>query len=242
MNPFQDLIPKSKISPTNPFADLIPGNQNFQDSPKESYEEPGFFKGIARDVVKPFARLGTNVVQAGQIATGNKTTQPFSGNFLGEVKPVGQEGSFGERLKDTVGVGLQVASNIPVAKGAGLTYQGLKTAVKSKALLPTLTKAAIPLVKEGVFAGTSYGTGKALEEGESIPQSLWSGVKTGVAGAIAAPVLGLGLPLALRGTKNIPKIKSVLTPEAEGIMNRVARLNRMEHILKKQEILEHRNR
>jgi len=209
---------------------------NINNLPKDSYkvvsgeipspyqEEPGFFKGVARDIVKPFARLGTNLVNTGQIIAGQEQTQPFSGNFLGEVKPVGQEGTFGERLKDTLGTGLQVASNIPLAKGAGLTYQGLKTAVKSKALLPTLKTATMPLVKEGIFGGGAYGTGKALEEQQGVGGTLKSGALGALAGGIFAPVIGLGLPLATRGVRNIPKIKSALTPESSSIMNRVARL------------------
>src|SRR3990167_632115 len=209
---------------------------NINNLPKDSYkvvsgeipspyqEEPGFFKGVARDIVKPFARLGTNLVNTGQIIAGQEQTQPFSGNFLGEVKPVGQERTFGERLKDTLGTGLQVASNIPLAKGPGLTYQGLKTAVKSKALLPTLKTATMPLVKEGIFGGGAYGTGKALEEQQGVGGTLKSGALGALAGGIFAPVIGLGLPLATRGVRNIPKIKSALTPESSSIMNRVARL------------------
>jgi len=188
-------------------------------------EEPGFFKGLARDIVKPFARFATNAVNVAQIATGNKTTKPFSGSFLGDVKPVGQEGSFGEQLKDTFGASLQVASNIPMAKGAGITYQGLKTAVKSKALLPTLAKATVPLIKEGSLAGGAYGTGKALEEQQGVGGVLKSGALNSLAGGIIAPVAGIGLPLLARGIKNVPKIKSALTPESSNIMNRVAPLS-----------------
>jgi len=167
-----------------------------------SKPEQGFLKGVAKDIIKPFARFGTNLINAGQIALGKKETQPFSGDFLGEVKPVGQEGSFGQKLRDTVGSSLQVASNMPLTKGAGLSYQGLKTALKG-GIKPALKQAVVPLAKEGAFGGGQYGLGKGLEEQESIPQALKSGAVGALTGAISAPVIGTALPLVGAGARGI---------------------------------------
>jgi len=221
MNPFQDLIPQQNTGMTsgnNPFQDLIPQQKQVTE------KKPSFFGSIARDIIKPVARIGTNAVNAAQIIANKPTTQPFSGSYLGDVEAVGQSGNFGKDLKDSLGVGLQIASNLPVAKAGSLTVQGIKTAAKAGKLLPTLTKAASPLFKEGAIAGGGYGVGKGLEDNKTFGQTLGQGAIGAIGGGLTAPILGLGIPGAIRGVKNIPKIKGALTPEAPNIMNRVARL------------------
>lgn len=163
--------------------------------------EHGFLGNLAKDVVKPFARLGTNVAQVGQILSGDEpTAQPFSGNFLGEVTPVGQQENFGEAVKDSLGTGLQIASNIPLSKSAGLSYQALKQTFQQggvKALAPM----AKNLAKEGALYGGAFSTGAALEEQKSIPRALGEGALGAGVGALAAPVIGTALPVLGRGFK-----------------------------------------
>ncbi len=161
----------------------------------------GFLGNVAADIVKPFARMGTNLVNAGQIIAGQETTKPFSGSFLGDVKPVGMEDGGGlsvKNLKDSIGVGADIASNIPMVKGAGITFNLLKDATKSGGM-SALKKAAVPLVKEGVAAGSLFSGGKALQENKTLGQTLIDTAIGGAVGGVSAPVFGAGGALLGKG-------------------------------------------
>ena len=186
--------------------------------PVETPKEPTFLGGIVRGMLKTPARIATNVVQAGQTALGKEKTQPFSGDYLGEVKPIGQEGTFGEKLKESVGAGLEMASYIPITKGVGLGYQGLQSAIKSKTIMPTLKAVIKPLAAEGAVGGGLTMAGSALQEQKSIPRSLLEGAGGAVAGSILAPALGTALPILTGTLKGISKkVASYLDPEKAAI-------------------------
>lgn len=88
------------------------------------------FNDLVKPLIKDTARLGTNVLNAGQTAIGHKTTQPFSGGFLGDVTPVGadQNKSFGQNLGDAAKTGLDIGLTVGApgeAKIADETIAGL---------------------------------------------------------------------------------------------------------------------
>ena len=174
---------------------------------------PSFGGQVVRGIVKPFARLGTNAVQAAQIRK-NPNAQPFSGNFLGEVKAVGQSGNFGKDILDSIGVGAEIGSNFIGGGGAasavkagakGLIKQGIKTGAKT-----------------GFQAGTAYGFGAGLQDQEdkNIGQILGNTAIQTIKGAVAGTATGT----ALGGVTGLIAKPSALLPKGENIMNRVARL------------------
>lgn len=161
----------------------------------------GFLGNMAAGVVKPFAREATNLVQAGQLITGNKSTEPFSGPFMGRVKPVGQEN--GGRLdmanlKDALGTGAEMASNLPMTRGAGLTWDIMKNVATSQARTgaekymarQALKDTVLPLIGSGAAAGGMSAGGSSLQRNEDAGQFA---VSTGIGattGAITAPLFG----------------------------------------------------
>lgn len=111
-----------------------------QNSTPATDEQPGFLHSLASGIIKTPARLATNVVQAAEVATGNKKTTPFSGKFLGDVQPVGNTGKgFVSDVKDSVGSGAELGSYLI---GGGEAKAGLE-ALKSGEVLAKPTLKAI---------------------------------------------------------------------------------------------------
>jgi len=85
----------------------------------------GFGGKLVSGFIKPYARLATNLVNTGQVIANKPLTKPFSGKFLGDVTRVGEGIQVGENplskenkkaIKDSVGVGLRVGSDIATPK------------------------------------------------------------------------------------------------------------------------------
>lgn len=161
--------------------------------------EKGLLGDIAAGTVKPFARLTTNLINAGQIALGRKETNPLSGKFLGEVERVGNTGKgFLADVKDAVGAGAEVASNIPIFKGAGLTYDVLRGATKASGR-SILKKAVVPLIKEGAVAGGLMRGGEALQKDKKVGGVLLDAGIGALGGATLAPIFAGAGALAGKG-------------------------------------------
>ena len=152
--------------------------------------DKGFLGNLAADILRPGARLATNLVNAWQIGWGEKQTDPFSGSFFGQVDRVGNTGKgFVADLKDATGVGLEVASNIPIAKGGKLTFDVFKSALKPGGMR-ALRAAAIPVIVEGAAGGGMVGAGQALQEDKGAEGVLLDTLKGSAIGAAAAPAVG----------------------------------------------------
>lgn len=161
-------------------------------------ETPSFGTSVARGLLKTPARLATNLINAGQIALGQEQTQPFSGKLLGEVKPVGTEGTFGQRLKESVGAGLELASYVPVTKGvSGIA----KATLGQKAL-----KGAGVGLKEGALGGAMGEFGRATSEGADLEEATVKGLGGGLAGGVLGGAIGGVAPLVAKGLGFKPKI------------------------------------
>lgn len=185
-------------------------------------KQDGFLETVAKNVVSPFARLGVNAVKAGQMIAGQKVdpAKPMNVPWLGQVKPVGQEGSFGRRVLDAVGVGTEVAANVipttaparavvPLAKATikGAVMQGLKTGARS-----------------GLVTGALYGAGKELQNPEATAGSVLRNTALGgVTGGITGGVIGGALPLPVAAVKGIT---NAVKPTK--IMQRVARVHALD--------------
>ena len=185
-------------------------------------KQDGFLETVAKSVVSPFARLGVNAVKAGQIIAGQKVdpAKPMNVPWLGQVKPVGQEGSFGRRVLDAVGVGTEVAANVipttapvrsvvPLAKATirGAIGQGLKTGIRS-----------------GAVTGALYGAGKELQNPEATVGSVLGNTAIGgVTGGVTGGVIGGALPLPVAAVKGVT---NAVKPTK--IMQRVARVHALD--------------
>lgn len=195
--------------------------------PTAASEQPkdGFFNSLAKDIVRPFARLGVNVAKAAQIVTpgGGKvdTAAPVNIPWLGPTKAVGQEGSFGQRLKDSFGTGLEAASTVvPTPVGiAGVAKAGLKGKI---------LKGIGTGVKSGAVSGTLYGAGREMQNADSTFGSVAKEAVTGGAiGAVVGGVIGGASSTVGAGVRGTTKLVTQKGRQeiAENTMGRVARIN-----------------
>lgn len=171
--------------------------------PEQPKKEQGFLKSIASSIIKPFARAGTNLINSAEIALGKKETQPFSGNFLGEVKPIGDTGrGFVADVKDSIGTGAEIASNIiGPSGGVSVVKQGLKGLVKQGLKEGT---------KFGAITGGSYSLGESLQNaGNSASDVAYDTLFGTALGGLAGGVLGASTPIIARGASNVRKFANV---------------------------------
>jgi len=188
-----------------------------QTANQETQSKPGFLQSVAAGIVRPFARLGTNLINAGQEIVGAPTTQPFSGKFLGDVTPVGMANGGGlsvQNLKDSVGTGLELGSYLIGGEGAGgVVETGLKGLLK---------QSIIQGAKVGATAGAMQGAGQSLTENQGIGNTLLNtgigAVTGGVTGGVLGGITG-GIGLLKNGSpvnegENLVKLNDTLSPKA----------------------------
>jgi hypothetical protein len=157
-------------------------------------EQPGIVQGMVRSVASPFMRLTANAVNAVEGKSGAKATPVSFGSYLGNATPVGQQGTFGQKLKDAIGTGAEIASNIPAVGGtaaAGRATLGgfLKTAAKTGA-------------KAGAATGALSAGGQALEANKSLGETAKESALGGAAGA----ALGAANPALAGASMKAPKV------------------------------------
>ncbi len=148
--------------------------------------EPSMGGNILRGIIKPAAKITTAPISAAQELLGKKETQPLSSNYLGKVYAPGRNPNtttVAGSLKDTAGTFLEVASNIPIAKGITLAREPIKQFLK---------QTAPKLAKEGFVQGVLQNAGEQLQQNatEGRKFSIGDVAKSGVTSAVAAPVLG----------------------------------------------------
>lgn len=182
----------------------------FSDIPKK---EPSKIKEVGKNVLagilKTPARYATNAVQAYQIATGKPQTEPFSGEFLGRVAPMGTGETFRQQVGDAIGGGIELASYIPVARSAKIGYQASKTG------LPFVIK---ELAKEGAVGGLLGSTGSGIQEAavenkQINPSDI---VKATAFGAFLNPLIGVSARYIGQKLGNKPPVKVDVTSETTG--------------------------
>lgn len=167
---------------------------------------PTFVGGIVRDIAKPFAQIGNSVSQVIDTLEGKApTSEPFSGNYLGQVGRVGQgfdpaQGITPENIKavkQSAGAGAEVASNFI---GGGALPDIAETGLKG-----LLKKSIIKGAKEGAIVGGIQGTGQALEENKSLGGTLLGAGTGTIGGTLFGGLLGSASPLTKllgSGTQN----------------------------------------
>lgn len=202
-----------------------------QNQPVQENQD-GFFNSVAKNIARPFAREAVNVASAlnevgniGRLGYGLVTGKPIeqvqlqpqikSANlpWLGETKGVGMEGTFGQRVKDALGTGAEIASTVvPVGKAPAIA----KATLGGKILQGATTG-----LKAGTAGGALYGFGSELQNPESTVGSVaGSTVLNAFIGGASGGVLGGLLPVPAATFKGAKKlIKSFAPTETmEGVI------------------------
>lgn len=159
---------------------------------------PGRFAATARNTIENvpevFKKPKEPILRGETIKQYSERTSPKlkqtaerslnAGNYVGSYKPLSNESSMKSQVKDTVGLGLEAASYLPVVEGVKIASTGIKAGAKG------LLKNIVPLAKEGFTQGLLQGAGSALQEDKSTKDVLKGALTSGVTNAIAAPILG----------------------------------------------------
>lgn len=185
----EDLLKKHNV--TQDQVTSFGSEQSIQNSLQEleKKQEPTFAGKILRETVRPLANVATNVVNAGQIALGKEETQPFSGEYLGEVEGLGKldmtKGFTPENikvLKDSVKAGVDIGALLAGGGGAGTVA---KTGVKQG-----IIQAAKAGAKTGSIVGGTSGLATGLEEDATLGSTLANTALGAVSGGVVGGVLG----------------------------------------------------
>ena len=141
--------------------------------------------------------------------------------WLGDVKPVGQEGTFTERAKDIAGEALKVTSTVlPVGGGA--------VGVGRATLAGKIGRGALVGARSGAVGGGLYGLGEGLQQKDAtIGGTVGSTALGATTGLLTGAALGTALPAIPAVTKSIARIssKSGRTNYGIKLMNQIARVD-----------------
>lgn len=234
---FEDLL---KLHNTTPDKVTSYGSdESVQNSIKKLEEKQKTFGGkVLRETIRPLANVATNVVNAGQIALGKEETQPFSGEYLGEVKGLGKldmtKGFTPENikvLKDSVKAGVDIGL---LLSGGGNAVKTAQTGLKEGIIQGVKTGA-----KTGAIVGGTSGLSTGLEEDATLGSTLKNTALGTVIGGASGAVLGAipggvkaGTSLVNKGTKNLakntaktvetktPKLLSIFTGEDNAVIEK----------------------
>ena len=189
-----------------------------------------FAKDVAKEVASPFARYAANVVKAGQAAQNVGTllkegpsgdwrgklkdvdASPVNIPLYGEAKPVGMEGSFGKRLTDSLGTGIEAASVVVPAMKAPAFLNAARVGKYGSAIATGATA--------GGQGGALFGFGRGLQEDKGLGGAATDALVYGGLGALGGAAFGgaIGLPGAVyRGVSQRSNV-------AANIMTRNARI------------------
>lgn len=170
--------------------------------------KPTFAGNVIRGMIKPFAEVGTNIVNAGQVAVGATPTQPFSNDYLGKVEGLGKvditkmpwDKANTQTVKKSIGTGLEIGSTLATPGGVkNIAEQGLKGLVK---------QGSIQGAKFGASTMAAQSAGQALSENKTFGQAALKGLGGAATGLVGGAVLGgatglLGAGLEKAGVKAI---------------------------------------
>lgn len=171
-------------------------------------QEPTFAGKVIRETVRPLANVATNIVKAGDVATGGTgEVEPFSGKYLGEVKGLGKldltKGITPENikvLKDSVKAGVDIGVLLGGGAGVGTVA---KTGIKKG-----IIQGAKVGAKSGSVVGAISGAGTGLEEDATVGSTakniaLGAGTGAVVGGAVGG--VSSGISNTVSSIKKIPE-------------------------------------
>jgi len=153
-------------------------------------EEPSFLGKVVRETIRPLAKSATSLINTAQVATGQEETQPFSGDYLGEVERIGKnfdvtKGFTPENisaLKDAAKTGVDIGLLI---SGGGAGKNVVTTGIKEGIIQGFKTGA-----KVGSIVGGVGGASTGLEEGATVGSTLKNTAIGSVTGGVVGGALG----------------------------------------------------
>lgn len=163
--------------------------------------------GFVRSVAKPVIDVGTNLINAWQIALSKKETKPFSGDYFGKVEGLGKvditkspfEQENLKTIKRSVGTGLELGSYLGYGgAGTSAVKAGVSklTETAAKQTFKEYFASQFPnLIKEGALTGAAYTGGTQMKESVETGEPFsWKQALTDVGtSTILTPVAALGL-------------------------------------------------
>lgn len=189
--------------------------------------EPTFAGEIVRDIARPIARAGSNLVATEELLAGNKeesdriVKEGLKSEFLGTVKPL-------TTVKESIGAGLEIASNLPLAGAVSTVGKGVAKAVgknvvksTSRTLPKLLSRPVVGTAIEGGVGSAMATAGRGIQDGKDArtiaKESAVSGlVGTGIGAGFGT--VGLGASGALRLSR---KLKARTGTVPQDIMDEV---------------------
>ena len=181
---------------------------------KEEYEalqpakQPGFLASVAKSIIKPFAEVGTSVLNVGEsvvdLARGDVAgasealKKERNVPLLGETKPAftGEE-TTGEATKKMLGYGAEIGSWFV---GGG----GVK-AVAGSTLKGVVKTGAVQGLKAGAIGGGLAAGGRAVQEDKSFGEVAKEAALGTVTGAALGSAIGAAAPAIVKGVKGVLK-------------------------------------
>ncbi len=185
----------------------------------EAGNQPSFGGKVIRETIRPLAKLGTSAVNLAQDLTGNEETQPFSGEYLGEVKKIGdgfnalgvdeQGKKTGEKMfsknnvsaiKDATKTGVDLGL---LTAGGGAAKNVVKEGFKEGVKQGFKTGA-----RSGAIIGGLGGASTGLEEDATLGSTLKNTALGTVGGAITGGAIGAvtgGVSNTIKAAKKVPE-------------------------------------
>ena len=168
-----------------------------------SYKQGSVVQDFAKAVVDPLTKAGTSISKAmlpkalePKYTQGGSVPSVFGGKDVDLVGyRDGQKLQGKELAKDIGGTALEVASYLPITRGAMAVKKGIE-GVASK---------VGGLAKEFGTAGALQGAGSAYQEGKTTGEALSQGLTTGAISTVAGPIIGKGAELAGRAGSSMVK-------------------------------------
>lgn len=233
----------SKIQSSKTSSPQKTGTLNTSVAPVQIDGGDGFVKTVAKDIARPFVKLGVSIKSAGEAAANliraatsvnkeqaqgyiNKAAEALKGDEVkgfGEVTPVTIR-----KPGEAAGVALDVGSTViggGVAAGVG------------KSTLKGLVKEGLKIgLREGALAGGLAGAGKTLQDedanaGDVAVNTLGGTVLGGLLGGVSGAALPLVRNLLGIGTKIVTStpgaVSRVSKNVAENVTDSVAKSNRI---------------
>jgi len=182
---------------------------------RKEQQGPGFFQTLVQSIASPALRTVSNIGAA--LESGNQENydkiqkEGLDFGYLGKARPIGsmyndkgEKQSFGRRVTDTLGTGLEASSYLvggPAAKAAittGLKGQLLRGAGEGLAI--------------GAAGGGLVGAGVSMQKGDDFSSVAYNAMFGTLAGGAGGVVLGATTPLiakSIRGVKTYSNISSI---------------------------------
>lgn len=218
-----------KMKQSMPAVKTVPGSEvvNAEVVTEAQVKKPTFGGRIARDILKTPARILENVKAIPKVIGGqsyDEATKGSESKYFGEtITPIGTKGNFGQKVKDSVGAGLELASYLPAGAGVKSVGNVAKQTIKgqlAKGGGRELLKKGAKLYAEGAGATALYEGGKKMqgEEGrgnfvKNVALGGATGLGVGAVGAVVGKTARQARKL-VAGTKLSPSIPQDIKEEA----------------------------